>query len=121
MAFKFNPFTGSLDVVNELQFNIKFKQIFSSLSAYDKIVDISYLDSGTKSERIGSVEFSSALYPDANMTKTVFWLGVGTMNQRIDKEEYEATVFGAYKIRKVFNYVSEGIRFRFINFELELF
>lgn len=103
------------------EYNDKFKQLYATLSAYDKVADITYVDAGTKDERIDSIEYSSVLYPDSNMTKNVFWLDVGTMNQRIEKEEYEATVFGTDKIRKNFVYVSESYRFRFVGYELELF
>lgn len=124
MGYKFNVFTGNFDIDNDSgdgTSNDKYKQIVASLSAYDKVVDVSYVDAGTKNERIDSVEYSSVLYPEANMTKNLFWLDVGKMNQRIEKEEYEATVFGTDKIRKTFLYVAEGIRFRFIGYELEIF
>lgn len=124
MGFKYNPTTGELDLIGKpaaSSYNAKFKQAYASLSSFDKVVDVTYADEGTKNERIISVEYSSVDFPDANMLKNVFWLDVGTMNQRIEKEEYEATVFGTDKIRKTFLYVAEGIRFRFIGYELELF
>lgn len=103
------------------EYNNKFKQHYASMSAFDKVVGVTYDDEGTKNERIASVDYASASFPDAEMTKNVFWLDVGTMNQRIEKEEFEATVFGTDKIRKTFLYVAEGIRFRFVGYELELF
>lgn len=103
------------------EYNIKFSQIYASLSSYDKTVDITYVDAGTKDERISSVQFSSVLYPDSDMIKNVFWLDIGTMNQRIEKEEYEASIFGTDKIRKNFIYEAEAYRFRFVGYELELF
>lgn len=103
------------------EYNDKFKQIYASLSAYDKIADVFYVEQGTKNERISSVAYASVLYPDANMTKNVFWLDVGTMNQRIEKEEYEASVFGTDKIRKTFVYDLVDIRYRLVGYEFEIF
>lgn len=122
MAYKFNPFTGNLDAVNQqIEFNDKFQFIYSSLSALDKIVDISYADSGLRYERITSIEYSSVDFPDANATKTITWLDAGTMNQRIEKEEWTGSIFSPYSLRKVYDYSASGITYRLDGFYFETF
>lgn len=102
-------------------FNNKFTFHLASLSAYDKIVSIDYLDQGLKSERIDAVTYSSVLFPNANLVKTIFWLDVGTMKQRIEKEEYVGAIFSPDNLRKVYQYTLDGIRYRRDGYSLELF
>lgn len=126
MGFKFNPFTRTFDLVGTSSgssFNPNDKLTFhlASLEAYDKVISITYLDSGLKSQRISQISYSSILYPDATLVKNIFWLDAGTMNQRIDKEEYVGGVLAPDSVRKTYNYVSSDIRYRQTGYELELF
>ena len=101
--------------------NKKLRFHLASLSAYDKVVAVTYHDAGLRTERINTVTLSSSLYPIANMVKTVFWLDVGTMNQRIDKEEYAAGVLSPDGLRKTYVYAASGIRYRRSGYSLQLF
>jgi hypothetical protein len=122
MSFKFNPLTGKLDLVNdELDLGDKYRWMLATLSAYDKICSITYLDQGLITQRISTVTLSSVLYPDSNVTKTVFYLDVGKKNQRIDKVEYVGIVFSPNSLRKVFSYNLVNTRYIQNGFNYELF
>lgn len=99
----------------------KFNFHVASLAAYDKIVSVTYLDSGLRTQRIDEVVMSSVLYPDTAMTKTLFYLDVGTMNQRIEKIEYDGAIFSPDKLRKVFEYSLSGIKYKKDGFYYEIF
>lgn len=101
--------------------NAKLRIHLASLSAYDKVVAITYHDAGLRTERINTVTYSSTLYPEASLVKTVFWLDVGTMNQRVDKEEFAASVLAPDSLRKTYVYQASGIRYRRSGYSLELF
>lgn len=120
MSFKFNPISGQLDLVTDLPDSVLFNFHLSSLSAYDTIADISYSGAGTRLERIDTVTYSSALYPDRDITKTVTYLDVGKMNQRIDKVEYTGGVFSTQTLTKSFQYTLSGIRYLFIGYDYTL-
>lgn len=102
-------------------FNSKFTFHLASLSSLDKVVSITYLDQGLKTERINQITYSSVADTRVNVVKTVFWLDVGTMNQRIDKEEYVGTIFSPDSLRKTYQYVLSGIRYRRTGYSLETF
>lgn len=123
MGLKLNPTTGLFDLVGKSQaeYNDKFSFIFASLSAYDKVVSIQYTDSGLLTQRISSVTYSSDDFPDADLVKTVYWLDVGTMNQRVDREEYVGAIFSPDNLRKVYNYSLVGIRYNIDGFYYEIF
>lgn len=123
MGLKLNPTTGLFDLVGKSSatYNDKFSFIFASLSAYDKVVSIQYADSGLLTQRISSVTYSSDDFPDADLVKTVYWLDVGTMNQRVDREEYVGAIFSPDNLRKVYNYSLIGIRYNIDGFYYEIF
>lgn len=124
MGFKFNPLTGRLDLVTKnplLAYGNKLQFHLDSLSAYDKITSISYLDQGLETQRINTVTISSVLFPKADVVKTIFYLDVGSINQRIDKIEYVGSVFSPDNLRKVFNYSLSGIKYKLDSTEFELF
>ena len=123
MGLKLNPTTGLFDLVGKSSatYNDKFSFIFASLSAYDKVVSIQYADSGLLTQRIYSVTYSSDDFPDADLVKTVYWLDVGTMNQRVDREEYVGAIFSPDNLRKVYNYSLVGIRYNIDGFYYEIF
>lgn len=123
MGLKLNPTTGLFDLVGKspTTYNDKFSFIFASLSAYDKVVSIQYADSGLLTQRISSVAYSSDDFPDADLVKTVYWLDVGTMNQRVDREEYVGAIFSPDNLRKVYNYSLVGIRYNIDGFYYEIF
>ena len=123
MGLKLNPTTGLFDLVGKSSatYNDKFSFIFASLSAYDKVVSIQYADSGLLTQRIYSVTYSSDEFPDADLVKTVYWLDVGTMNQRVDREEYVGAIFSPDNLRKVYNYSLVGIRYNIDGFYYEIF
>lgn len=102
-------------------FNSKFTFHLAALSSLDKVVDITYLDSGLRTERIDQVTYSSVADTRVNVVKTVYWLDVGTMNQRIEKEEYVGTIFSPDSVRKVYAYALSGIRHRRDGYSLEIF
>lgn len=103
-------------------FNSKFMFHLASLSSFDKIASITYLDSGLRTERISTVTYSSVDYPDTNIVKTIFWLDVGSINQRVDKEEYVGAVLNPDSLRKVYSYtLVNGNRYRINSYNLELF
>ncbi|OQB05786.1 MAG: hypothetical protein BWY19_00811 [bacterium ADurb.Bin212] len=101
--------------------NKKLKFHLASLAAYDKVLSVTYLDSGLRTERINTVTYSSALYPNTNLVKTIFWLDVGTMKQRIDKEEYVGAVLAPDSVRKTHAYSTSGIRYKRDGYTLALF
>lgn len=124
MKKRFNPFTGTLDFTGSSalsEFNDKFKQFYASVSAFDKIVSVTYADQGTRSERIESATYSSATFPDADLVKTVYWLDVGTANQRIERIEYVAPILSPINLRKVYTYALSGVRFRNEGYLFEVF
>lgn len=151
MSFKFNPLTGELDLVNPsipgpagatgpqgpqgdpgptgpqgppgdfADYGDKFNYHVASLAAFDKISSITYSDAGLRTQRINQVVMSSTLYPDADITKTLFWLDVGSIKQRIDKIEYTGSIFLPDSLRKVFNYSVSGIGYKLDGYEYELF
>lgn len=127
MSFKFNPTTGQFDIYGSGSgaglgdYGVKFQYHIAALASYDRVVSITYLDSGLRTQRIDSVVLSSELYPDADITKNVFYLDVGSINQRIDKIEYVGTVFSTDSLRKVFQYSAAGIGYKFDGFYYELF
>lgn len=125
MGFKFNPFTGNLDLVTKATaiptYGKKFDFHQASLAAYDKVVSISYLDSGLRTQRIATVNYSSVLFPNTTLVKTIFWLDVGLINQRIDKIEYSGAVFSPDSLRKVFSYTLVGTKYSLTGFNYELF
>lgn len=102
-------------------FNSKFTFHLAALSSLDKVIAITYLDSGLKAERIDQITYSSVADTRVNVVKTVYWLDVGTMNQRIEKEEYVGTIFSPDSLRKVYAYASSGIRYRRTGYSLEIF
>jgi len=103
------------------EYDSKFKFHYASLSAFDKVVSVSYADQGTKDERIISVTYQSDAYPDADLVKNVFWLDVGTMNQRIEKEEYIGLILEPDSLRKTHVYEPDDIRFRRLGYDFEIF
>ena len=128
MGYKFNPLLSSgFDLVNKSSgtdlsiYGDKFKYHVASLSAYDKIVGISYLDSGLKTERIDTVTMSSSLFPDSDIIKTIYYLDIGSINQRIEKIEYVGLVFSPDSLRKTFSYSASGIRYKLDGYNYELF
>jgi hypothetical protein len=102
-------------------FNDKFTFHLASLSAYDKILSVSYLDVGLRTERINTVTYSSVLYPNANLIKTISWLDIGSINQRIEKEEYVGDILSPDKLRKIYSYTAIGNKFQKNGYYLELF
>lgn len=103
------------------EFNEKFKFIFASLSAMDKEVAVTYHDLGQRNQRINTVTYSSSTYPDTDLVKTVYWLDVGTMNQRIEKEEYVGAVLTPNSLRKLYTYTPVGIRYVTDGYLFEIF
>jgi hypothetical protein len=91
------------------------------LSAYDRLASITYSDFGLRFQRINTVTYSSAIFPNSNIVKTVYYTDVGTMNQRITKIEYVGSVFSPQSLRKVFSYSLSGIHYSLSGFEYELF
>ncbi len=102
-------------------FNSKFTFHLAALSSLDKVTSITYLDSGLRTERINQITYSSVADTRVNVVKTVYWLDVGTMNQRIEKEEYVGTIFSPDSLRKVYAYTVSGIRYRRTGYSLEIF
>ena len=101
--------------------NGKLAQFLASLAAHDRVADITYHDSGLRTARINTVTYSSATYPSSDVVKTVYHLGVGTLNQRIDKIEWVGGVFGGDSLRKVFTYALVGIKYVKTEQHYELF
>ncbi len=102
-------------------FNSKFTFHLAALSSLDKVTAVTYLDSGLRTERINQITYSSVADTRVNVVKTVYWLDVGTMNQRIEKEEYVGTIFSPDSLRKVYAYQTTGIRYRRTGYSLEIF
>jgi len=126
MPLKINPITGQLDltgtsVPSGTVDTDRFKILRASLSAFDKVQSVTYLDLGSAYERIDTVQYSSASYPDANMTKTITWADAGTMNQRVLTEELVASVISPDSLRKNYLYTLVGIRYRITGFSYETF
>lgn len=102
-------------------YGVKFNFHVASLSSFDKIVEITYHDPGLRNQRIDTITLSSVLYPDTNVVKTVFYLDVGSINQRIDKIEYVGSIFGVDSLRKNFVYSLSGIKYKLEEYNYELF
>lgn len=122
MGIKFNPLSGKFDLVNDelSEYGEKIKFHLSSMSALDKIVSITYLDQGIKSQRVSSIVMSSASFPNVSMTKSIFYFDIGSIKQRIDRVEYSGSVLGSDILVKTFNYSLSGIRYKLDNFEYEI-
>ena len=128
MSFKFNPTTSQLDLVGSsgsgptpIDYGVKYNYHLASLSAYDRVASISYLDAGLRTQRINTVTLSSAVFPDADIIKPIFYLDVGSIDQRIDKIEYVGAVFSPDSLRKQFSYSLAGIKYKCDGFTYELF
>jgi len=93
----------------------------AALASFERVVSITYHDFGLRTQRIDQVTLASVAYPDSDILKTVFYLGVGTMNQRIDKIEFSGDIFGAQSLRKTFSYTLSGHRYVRSGFTYELF
>ena len=93
----------------------------SALATFERVVSITYHDFGLRTKRIDQVALESTAYPDSDILKTVFYLDVGTMNQRIDKVEFSGDIFGAQSLRKSFSYTLSGHRYVRSGFTYELF
>lgn len=120
MAWKFNPFTGTLDIdragngssyVFPVEFSNRLTLILSSLASFDRVAEISYFDQGLRTERIDQIIYSSSTYPDSNVTKSVSYSDVGTMNQRIDKVEYTGGILDTQTLTLTYQYEQHGLRF----------
>lgn len=82
-----------------------------SLAAYDRIASVTYLNPNTRIEVPQVITLNSAAYPDSELVKTIYYLDLGSINQRIEKIEYVGGVLAA-PVRKVFNYSPLGSKFR---------
>lgn len=124
MAFKLNPLTGELDLVNGASDpflgSVKLEYFQKAMAAYDRIASVTYLDSGLRTVRISTISYSSTLYPGADVTASVSYLDVGEMNQRIDKIEWTGGIFGASILRKSYQYSLSGLSQSESGFTFEL-
>ena len=112
MAFKFNPFTGALDVVNIVDDNFKIQWALESIRALDKVVDLEYQE--FKKERIIiKATYSSVDYPDVDIVKNIYYLDEFTINQRIDRIEYVGIIFNGSVIRKTYKYSPDKLKMGF--------
>lgn len=125
MSVAFNPigdpfdFTNKADSIDDYGILLQFR--IASLAAYDKIVQVNYADLGLKTQRVSSLVLSSSVFPQADVTKTVFWLEVGTMNQRVEKVEYSGGALTPQQVRKTYQYSAVGIKYKLDGFFFELF
>lgn len=125
MSVAFNPigdpfdFTNKADSIDDYGILLQFR--IASLAAYDKIVQVNYADLGLKTQRVSSLVLSSAVFPQADVTKTVFWIDVGTMNQRVQKVEYAGGALAPQQVRKTYQYSAVGIKYKLDGFFFELF
>jgi len=125
MSVAFNPigdpfdFTNKADSIDDYGILLQFR--IASLAAYDKIVQVNYADLGLKTQRVSSIVLSSAIFPQADVTKTVFWIDVGTMNQRVQKVEYSGGALSPQQVRKTYQYSPTGIKYKLDGFFFELF
>ena len=125
MSVAFNPigdpfdFTNKADSIDDYGILLQFR--IASLAAYDKIVQVNYADLGLKTQRVSSLVLSSSVFPQADVTKTVFWLDVGTMNQRVQKVEYAGGALAPQQVRKTYQYSAVGIKYKLDGFFFELF
>lgn len=110
--------SGGLDLGASASKKLKFH--IASLSAFDKVIEVSYADKGLKTERISSVSYASTLYPDYTLTKNIYWLDPGSMNQRIGRIEYIGNVFSPDVLIKNYVYEHSGSRYlrTEINYEM---
>lgn len=121
MSFQFNPIGMPFDLVNDIsELGPKAQQIIESMAALDKITAINYLDFGTRTQRVSSVQLSSVERPECNAIATASYLDLGTMKQRIDKVDLLSSVFGTDILRKVFNYELVGNRYKLTGFEYQI-
>lgn len=104
-----------------ISMNERLRFHLASLSAFDKLVSVTHADQGLRTERITSVSYASTDYPDAALTKSVYWLDAGLMNQRIEKVEYLGGVFAPSNLRKNYVYQTSGIHFRRTGINYEIF
>lgn len=89
----------------------------SRFTSFDRVESVSYLDYGTRNERIASIAVTSDDVPGSSVVINVFWADVGRMNERISKLEF---IGPSESIRKNFNYSLQGIRYRLDSTSLEV-
>jgi len=111
MSFKFNPITAELDLVGSsssenIVDNFKIEWALESIRAFDKETNINYITQKNK-KIISEVVYTSELYPDLFLTKTVSYLDAFTDNQRIDSIIYAGDIFGANTLIKNINYTAD--------------
>ncbi len=122
MKKRFNPFIGNLDFApKDKILSSKYEYHINALASYDRIQEIELLDEGARNQRINKVTMTSVEFPKSEILIDVFWLGVGTINQRIEKLEISGPVLTPDKIRKSFEYNQIDGKYIYKGFNLELF
>jgi len=101
--------------------SVKLDYHLATLSAFDRVAEITHHDEGLRTQRIDTITYESAQFPDANIVSTVFYLDVGRQTQRIEKIEWVGSVFDGQSLRKNFDYTASGIKFIKTGFNYELF
>lgn len=114
MAFKLNPLTGELDLVSKsvdiYLGSEKLEYYLNALASFDRVSEINYLDLGLRNQRVNTIIYTSVDYPSSNVTKSVSYLGNGTMDRRISTVEWSGSVFGSDILRKTFEYDLVGFK-----------
>lgn len=98
----------------------KLKTLLAILAAHDRIANISYFDVGLRTQRIESVNFVSALYPDSEISKQVTYSDVDTIKQRILRIDISGGALGASTLSKVFDYSPEGFKQKLNGYHYEI-
>lgn len=100
----------------------KLQELFiESMASHDKDVSITYLDLGQRNQRPQFIYSTSTLFPGSTMTKEVFYLDIGTANQRLDKVEYSAPSLSPNSLRKIFDYTLVNGRYVRTGFHYEIY
>lgn len=98
----------------------KLQTMLAIIAAHDRVADISYDDDGLRTMRMSGANYTSALYPDSEITISVSYLDVGSINQRIDQIDINGGALGASILSKVYEYVPQGTKQKLTGYYYEL-
>ena len=98
----------------------RLETMLAILAAHDRVAEISYADDGQRTMRVSGVSYSSLAYPNSEIAKSVSYLDVGSINQRISQIVCTGGAFGANVLTKIYEYTASGNKFKLNGYHYEI-
>jgi len=98
----------------------RLETMLAILAAHDRVSELSYADEGQRTMRVSGVSYSSLTYPNSEISKTVSYLDVGSINQRISQIVCTGGAFGANVLTKIYEYTTLGNKFKLNGYHYEI-